>query len=133
MSGSVLSDAGGFAQVRNKGEAPMPVSFPICLAIKFGNRMAEMCPSFMLNVDKSWVFVRTGSPLPVGALVMLHFYIPPAAKLLAEIRGKVIPSTVIDEQLSDGMLIRLAPFSSRKLKQLEHFWRGERPLVNRRA
>ncbi len=133
MSGNVFFDVGGNALVGSKGKAPTPVMFPICLAIKCHSSIAEVCPDFIMNVDESWVFVRTGSPLPEGTQLTLHFYIPPESKLLAEIRGRVIPVSAIDKPLSDGMLIRFAPFSLWKLKRMERYSKGERPLVDRQV
>jgi hypothetical protein len=66
------------------------VHFPLCLAVKYGNDVPLECPNFLLNTSKGKVFVETDRPLPMGSDVILHFYIPPEAKLLSEFKGKVI-------------------------------------------
>jgi len=133
MEEGVLYDTGGRLQIRDSGKAPVLVPFPVCLAVKYGGELVETCADFVLNREGSQVFVRTGSPLPAGTSLMLHFYIPPETKLLAEVRGKVIPIAASGPPLASGMLIRLAWPSRRKLKLLERYIKGERHLVDRTA
>jgi len=133
MEENILFDTGGQLQIGRKGNTLVLVPFPVCLAIKHENNLIETCPNFILNMDESWIFIRSGSPLPEGTSLILHFYIPPEIKLLAEVWGKVVPIVSSGMLLPSGMLIRFAYFSRWHLKYLERYVKGERHLVDRAA
>jgi hypothetical protein len=133
MEDKVLFDAGGQLQIQVNGNLPVLVPFPVCLAIKYENDLVATCADFVLNIEASWVFIRTGDPLPADTTLVMHFYIPPETKLLAEVRGTVVPIADRDMQIADGMLIRFSLFSRWKLRLLERYAKGERHLVDRIA
>ena len=132
MENRVLYDKGGHLQIKDNGNIPVLVRFPVCLAIKYEDDLTETCPDFVLNIEESWVFIKTDAPLPAGSPLIMHFYIPPETKLLAEVRGTVVP--VADPgTLPSGMLIRVTLFSRWKLRSLEGYAKGERHLVDKVA
>ena len=133
MNEKVLIDRGGEVQFRQDTGAPVRVPFPVCLAIKYGNEVPETCPDFVLDVEAGWVFIRTLSPLPAGARLTLHFYIPPETKLLAQVRGTVSAENIEGLPAGRGMLIRFSLLSRRALVRLEQYMHRERLLVNRMA
>jgi hypothetical protein len=133
MKNRFLFDVGGHLQLKDNGEAPVYISFPVCLAIKNGNDLVDLCADFVLNLEKSWVFIRTGTLLPTGTSILMHFYIPPATKLLAEVRGKVVSNDAEGMKLRRGMLIRFAWLSQWKLKRLVQYVKGELHLVDKAA
>jgi hypothetical protein len=133
MKNRFLFDVGGHLQLKDNGEAPVYIPFPVCLAIKNRNDLIDTCADFVLNLEKSWIFIRTGTSLPTGTSILMHFYIPPATKLLAEVRGKVVPDDAAGMQLQRGMLIRFAWFSHWKLKRMVQYAKGELHLVDKAA
>lgn len=108
------------------------VHFPLCLAIKYGNDVSLECPNFLLNTSKGKVFVETDEPLPEGSNVVLHFYIPPEAKLLSEFKGRVVrlrgpfPNT-------KGSMIKIRDITHRKLRRLEEYLEEKRHLVDEKV
>ena len=133
MENRVLYDTGGHLQIKDNGNIPVLVRFPVCLAIKYGDDVTETCPDFVLNIDESWVFIKTDAPLPAGSPLIMHFYIPPETKLLAEVRGMVVPVADPGAQLPRGMLVRVTLFSRWKLRRMEGYAKGEQPLVDKVA
>ncbi|MBI4849078.1 MAG: hypothetical protein HY808_10980 [Nitrospirae bacterium] len=105
------------------------VHFPLCLAVKYGDAVPAECPNFLLNTNKGKVFVETDDPLPEGAEVELHFYIPPDTKLLSEFKGRVVPR---EGSLPDGKgnLIKIRDFLHGKLHKLEEYLEEKRHLID---
>ncbi len=132
MENSVLYDRGGHLQISGNGNMRKLVPFPVCLAVKYENDLAETCPDFVLNIEESWVFIRTDHPLPAGTPLLMHFYIPPETKLLAEVSGTVLPVAGPGSQ-PIGMMVKVTRFSRRKLRRLEGYASGERHLVDKAA
>lgn len=126
-------DKGGYLQEYEDSESLRPVPFPVCLAIKHGDQITEECSDFVLNIDKSWVFIKTESPVPEGTPLVMHFYVPPENKLLAEIKGQVSMIDQRNEGSSAGMFIRIAYFSRKKIKNLENYFEGKKHLIDSRA
>jgi hypothetical protein len=112
-------------------ESKKTVLFPLCLAIKFGNSVSMECPDFLLNTSKGKLFIPTDSPYPKGSELLLHFYIPPKTKLLAEFKGKVIEEGEINNVC--GNIIRISDFLHTKLHRLEQYLEEERHLVDEKA
>jgi hypothetical protein len=126
----VFIDKGGYVQER---ESAKPTPFPVCLAIKYGNDLTAECPDFILSIEDTWVFVRTAAPLPVGTPVLLHFYIPPEDKLLAEVQGSVVPKDRIVAGYPEGMYIRLVHDARARMQDLEKYLDGRKHLIDQKA
>jgi len=109
------------------------VPFPVCLAIKYGDTVTEECPDFVLNIQESWVFVKTESPLPEGTSLLMHVYIPPESKLLAEMTGRVLRVDHGHSGDPGGMHIRLTHLSAKEREDLENYLEGSKHLVDRNA
>jgi len=126
-------DKGGYLQEYDNSESLRLVPFPVCLAVKYGDQIAEECSDFVLNIDKCWVFIKTESPVPEGTPLLIHFYVPPENKLLAEIKGKV--STIDQHNIESpaGMFIKIGYFSRKELKNLEQYFEGKKHLIDHRA
>ena len=129
MDKEFFVDKGGHLQEHQNSGGSNLVPFPVCLAIKYGDTIAE-CPDFVLNIEESWVFVRTPSPFPAGTSLVMHFYIPPENKLLADVKGKV--STVHQEDASypTGMLVKFSYFSGEKMQKLKKYLEGKERLID---
>ncbi|MDA8083119.1 MAG: hypothetical protein M0024_05630 [Nitrospiraceae bacterium] len=126
-------DKGGYLQLQTGSGSPGIVPFPVCLAIRFGDDIREECPDFILNIEQSWVFVRTTSPLPRGTTLLMHFYIPPEDKLLAEVKGRVLTVNRESAIYPKGMLIKFGVFSLQETALLEKYLEGNRPLLDKMA
>jgi hypothetical protein len=133
MYRTFFSDKGGHLQVYKDLDSPKLVPFPVCLAIKYGEEISAECPDFILNIDKSWIFVRTESPLPAGTPLLMHFYIPPENKLLAEAKGKVLSVDADNAGHPKGMLVKIGFFSRGEMKNLEHYLEGKKHLMDSTA
>jgi hypothetical protein len=133
MFGTFIYDKGGYAEKRERGEEPRPVPFPVCLAIKYGDDVPEACPDFILDIDRSRVFVITDTPLPEGTSVVLHLYIPPEIKLLTEIQGTVVTVNRSDAHHPKGMLIKFVHISAETAEVLKRYIEGEKHLIDKKA
>lgn len=127
----IFSDKGGHLREYRDAESPKPVPFPVCLAIKYGDTVTDLCSDFILDIDESWVFVRTGSAIPEGTPLLLHFYIPPENKLLAEIKGRIVTIYRNDAGHPTGLFVKLAFFSRRELRSLDGYLEEKKHLVDR--
>lgn len=129
MYNEFFVDKGGHLQEHKDSGSSRLVPFPVCLAIKYGDDIAE-CPDFVLNIEESWVFVRTPSPLPPGTSVVMHFYIPPEDKLLADVKGKV---SIVNQEAAAypaGMLVKLSYFSRGKMQRLKRYFEEKEHLID---
>jgi hypothetical protein len=133
MQKKLFIDAGGHLQERGDDGSAKVVPFPVCLAIKHAEDISETCPNFVLNLDEGWVFIGTGSPLPEGAFVQMHFYIPPENKLLAELSGSVVAFDRNSAYYPEGMLIKFARRSRKELESLEKYIEGNKRLIDKKA
>jgi hypothetical protein len=109
------------------------VLFPVCLAIMYGDTIAAEYPDFILNISESWVFVKSESPISKGNAVLMHFYIPPEYKLLAEIKGEVAGVNRDNAGYPNGMLIKCDLFSRKRLRSLKNYLEGKSRLIDNRV
>jgi hypothetical protein len=107
--------------------------FPVCLAVKYGNQTAGSCPDFMLDIDGMRIIVLTRNPLPEGAAVRMHFYIPPENMLLAEITGRVQLRWEDGQDHMTGMVIQLPFAANGELKLFESYIQGWSKLIDKQA
>lgn len=126
-------DKGGYVQERGSAGTPKVTPFPVCLALKYGDDVTAECPDFILNIEESWVFVKTVSPLPPGTPLLLHFYIPPEDKLLAEVHGSVLHDGVTVAEHTEGMYIRLIHDARVQMQDLEKYLDGRKHLIDQKA
>jgi len=127
-----IIDKNGRAEERVQGiEGKTDVHFPLCLAVKYEGKVPVECNDFMLNVNQKKVFLPMNSPFPDGAKLMLHFYIPPDAKLLAELKGTVIDQRHINNL--NGSMVKISDFLNRRLRKLEQYLEEKNHLVDIKA
>jgi len=126
-------DKRGKAEERIEGMAGTKnVHFPLCLAIKYEDNVPFECIDFLLNTSKGRLFAQMDNLLPLGSPVLVHFYIPPETKLLAEFKGKVVE--IQDEEgKARGIVIKLRDFFHIRLKKLEEILEEKRHIVDEEA
>lgn len=107
------------------------IRFPVCLAVKYGEEVPYACADFTLNISKGGVFLETTNPLEKGTRVVMHFYIPPKEKLLAEITGEVVGVNSTDARYPKGMHIKFVDTAPEELAKLEDYLEERRHLVDK--
>ncbi len=129
----IFVDKGGqLREYKVSGNSTL-VPFPVSLAIKYGDNIAEEYPDFILNISESWVFVNTESVISKGTSLLMHFYIPPEDKLLAEIKGKVSGVNRDNAGYPKGMLIKCALFSRKQVQSLENYLEEKKHLIDNKV
>lgn len=127
-----IIDNKGRAEERIQGTGrKKPVNFPLCLAVRYGDSVPLECADFLLNTSKGKLFISTDSPFPAGSELMLHFYIPPKAKLLAEFKAMVTEEGEINNVR--GNIIKISDLLNTRLHKLEQFLEGKRHLVDEKV
>ncbi len=130
MKGNFYIDINGKIEEISLGSGKSrPVRFPVCLAVKHKENIAEVCSDFVLNPTKKKLFIKTRAPLPKGSRVLLNFYIPPESKLLGKFQGKVV-ETYKDESSSQSMQIEFAQSSREQMLLFQDFLNEKRHLVD---
>jgi uncharacterized protein (TIGR02266 family) len=106
------------------------VRFPIHLSVTYGENSPVEYTSFIVNVNKGGVFIKTDKPLEEETRVVMKFYIPPQLTLLGEFTGKVVWKNDTDEPPT-GMGIKLTDCSEAAMRRLEAFLEEKEHLINR--
>ena len=131
MNNKLLWDKGGYMQEMTVIESPRRVPFPVYLAVKYGDNVLVEYHDFILNIDESWIFVSTESPIPKGTSLTMHFYIPPEYKLLSEVKGRVQTTNQNHADYPKGMFIKFGFFSRYALNDLQYYVEGKKNLIDK--
>lgn len=110
-------------------EKRIEVRFPVNLAVQYGEDMPQIYRDFVLNISNSDVCIITDRPLQDGAIISMHFYIPPHEKLLAEFKGEVNTGDQPDV-CPNCMHVKFFDVPEEHIQQLEGFLEGKRSLLN---
>lgn len=102
------------------------IRFPVSLAVRYGLDEPQVYQDFVLNVSKGGVYIVTDETLPEGSIIIMHFFIPPHQKLLAEFRGEVIAVNQTD-LYPRGMHVEFFDVPEADMQQLEDFLEGKNP------
>lgn len=108
------------------------VRFPVRLTVRCGEGAPRDYEDFILNISRGGVFIQSGRPFETGTRLVMHFYIPPEEKLLAEFRGEVVGVSPGGPGRPLGMHVRFLEVSEKDLKRLEDFLEERRHLVDRK-
>lgn len=119
-------------KIHKPGKLPEHVHFPVSLAVRHGEELPVVYEDFSLNLSRGAAFIETEEPLSEGSELILHFYIPPEKKLLAEFKGEVATANSGPSH-PHGMYILLYDWPSNSLQQLEGYLDGHRHLLDRVA
>jgi hypothetical protein len=133
MEKNLFFTRGGLIRTQVDESGPPLAPFPVCLAIRFGEDVRAECPDFLLDDRALWVFVRTDAPLPLGTAVVLHFYIPPENKLLAELEGRVGPGDRDTAPFPAGMFVHVDESYRETIEVLIRYFEQKKPLVDKTA
>jgi len=119
-------------RIHKGGEPSHQIPFPVCLAAQHDADLPVVYEDFSLNLEQGAAFVETDDPLPEGNRLVLHFYIPPEKKLLAEFTGMVVTANRGDNY-PHGMYIELSDGTSHSLEILGEYLDEHRHLLDRVA
>jgi len=106
------------------------VRFPVELAVRYGENAPAFFNSFDLSISKHGVFIITDKPFPEGTILVMHFFIPPDSKLLAELKGEVIKENA-SEHYPQGMNIRFFQDSETDLQTLNSYLEEKQHLLDK--
>lgn len=129
----IVVDTGGNADEYVGREKRRHIRFPVCLSVKYGENIPDICADFILNISKSGVFIHTDTALKVGSRIIMHFYIPPDKKLLAEFTGEVVAVNTDNSSYPAGMHVKFLTVSQEDLKRLEDFLEEKKHLIDETA
>jgi len=107
--------------------------FPVSLAVKYSEDEVILYESFVFNISRGGVFIKTTCPLPKGSTIVMHVYIPPDSMLLGKFKGKVMAINMGSHDHPPGMHIKFRPLQSNTLSRLEEFLEERRHLLDIRA
>ncbi|MCX5810546.1 MAG: PilZ domain-containing protein [Proteobacteria bacterium] len=131
MKGKYFLNLNGSAEeISPSGEHRRSVRFPVRLSVQYGEKTPVEYTSFILNMSERGVFIQTERPLQTGTKIVMSFYIPPNAKILANIVGNVQWVNNGDSKLPRGMGISLEEYSIESIQQLEDFLEERKHLVD---
>lgn len=133
MTDKIFVDKNGSVDEYEGSNRRRHVRFPLSLAVKYGEEEPLLFAEFTLNISKGGVFIKTTSPLPRGAKIKMHFYIPPEEKLLGEFDGKVVAVNLDNPMYPKGMHVQFTHVSEKDLNRLEDYLEENRHLVDREA
>lgn len=126
-----VTQNGDCEEFSRSGVRNRKVSFPLHLLISPQEGLNSNHTSFILNVDLSGVFVFTDQPLAEGCMVYIYFFIPPAAKVLADFVGLVLGSKNRNQK-HPGMFIKFIDFGQLGMNGLVACLEGRKHLVDRK-
>ena len=121
--GQMVEVQGSFREKRTD------VRFPVNLAVRYGEEDPEIYQDFVLNISKGGVYIITDRPLPMGSIIVMHFFVPPQQRLLAEFTGEVVAVNE-NELYPQGMHVEFFNIKEESIRQLESFLEGKRSLLN---
>lgn len=105
------------------------IRFPVNLAVRYGQDEPQIYQDFVLNISKGGVYIITDRLLPEGSIIIMHFFIPPHEKLLAEFKGEVVGVNQ-SELYPQGMHVEFFDIAETSMRRLEDFLEGKRSLLN---
>jgi len=108
------------------------VRFPVELAVRYGEDAPVAYDSFVLNISQHGVFILTDKPFPEGTILVMHFFIPPESKLLAELRGEVRKINTSDAY-PQGMHIEFFQYSETEIQTLNNFLEEKKHLLDKQV
>lgn len=114
-------------------EKRIHVRFPVCLAVKYGEEIPDICADFILNISRGGVFICTETPLKIGSRIVMHFYIPPDKKLLVQFEGEIVAVNTDSSRYPRGIHVKFVRYSQEDLKRLEDYLEERQPLIDETA
>jgi len=106
------------------------VRFPLELAVRYGKDVPVAYDSFVLNISRHGIFILTDKPFPEGTILVMHFFIPPDLKLLAELKGEVIKVNTSDSY-PQGMHIEFFQYSETDMQRFNEFLEEKQHLLDK--
>ncbi|ATX82369.1 PilZ domain-containing protein [Mariprofundus ferrinatatus] len=125
----LLSHGGDTDEFYSGSEKRRHVRFPVSLSVRHNLELPLLCKDYVLNASKGGVFIQCEDPFPVDTILILHFYIPPEEKLLAEFSGEV---TEISDgsKYAAGMHIKFFHYSDEDMKRFLSYLEESKKLLD---
>jgi len=108
------------------------VRFPVELAVRYGEDAPVAYDNFVLDITKRDVFIITDEPYPEDTILVMHFYIPPDSKLLAELKGEV-KETNTAGRYPQGMHIEFFQNPEEDIQGLNDYLEERQHLLDKNA
>jgi len=105
------------------------VRFPVSLSVLHGQELPLKYQDFVLNASEGGIFIQCDSPFPPETILVLHFYIPPDERLLAEFNGEVTEISN-GSKYAVGMHVKLFPNSDEDMKRFLSYLEERRHLLD---
>lgn len=128
----VVSHGGDTDELYSGSERRKHVRFPVRLAVRHGSKAPLLYQDFVLNAGEGGVFIQCDTPLQPGALLTLHFYIPPEEMLLAEFKGEVINVSRC-AKYGSGMHVKFTYYHKEDMERFLFYLEERRHLLDVKA
>jgi hypothetical protein len=128
----LVGHAGELDEFNSGMERRKHVRFPVSLAVRHGQECPLLHQDFVLNASEGGVFVQCDTPFPPGTILVLHFYVPPEERLLAEFSGEVTDISTAGGHPS-GMHIKFFHYSDEHMERFMAYLEESRSLLDIQA
>jgi len=125
----IVSQDGDADEFYPGSERRQHVRFPVCLSLRYGQGFPLLCQDFVLNASEGGVFIQCDAPFPPETILVLHFYVPPEEKLLAEFSGEVVKISN-GTKYASGMHIKFFDCSDEDMKRFLSYLEESRHLLD---
>jgi len=126
---TVIGHDGETDEINSKNERRKHIRFPVSLAVRHGQEWPQLCQDFVLNASQGGVFIQCDTPFPLETILVLHFYVPPEERLLAEFNGEVVEVSN-GEQRPKGMHVKFFHYSDEDMNRFLAYLEERRDLLD---
>ncbi len=125
----LVGHGGGLDEVYSGTERRKHVRFPVSLAVQHGQEWPQLHQDFVLNASQGGVFIQCDTPFPPETILVLHFYVPPEERLLAEFSGEVTEISNGGDYPS-GMHVKFFHYSDEDMNRFLAYLEESRDLLD---
>jgi hypothetical protein len=126
---TVIGHNGEADEMNSKSERRKHVRFPVSLAVQHGQEWPQLYQDFVLNASKGGVFIQCDKPFPPETILVLHFYVPPEERLLAEFNGEVVEVSSGEER-PVGMHVKFFHYSDEDMNRFLAYLEERQDLLD---
>ena len=125
----LVGHGGGLDEINSGTERRKHVRFPVSLAVRHGQEWPQLHQDFVLNASEGGVFIQCDAPFPPETILILHFYVPPEERLLAEFSGEVTEISTGGER-PIGMHVKFFHYSDEDMSRFLAYLEESRNLLD---